>query len=285
VEEYYNASNPEESDILVKIDNIDLQYGYLTDDLLQDLDAQKVMGWLTKGDAPGAGWGADLGFSYEYRPTMDKFHYSANGKDYIDRRQEKYKYRLSLALMDLGKIRYENPSFVKSFALQRANKELRMREFYEAESPDEYTAILNESLDIKPSDSKTVFQSGLPAALNLNFDYNIIGRVYVNATWVQDLRGKYALTMHQPSLLAFTPRFDTKGLTLALPLSVYNNYSVFAVGGMVKAGPFFIGSDNIGGAFNIGKPYGANVYTGLNLSIGQARKKDKKVESKKADKS
>lgn len=112
--------------------------------------------------------------------------------------------------------------------------------------------MLNESLDIGPSDSKTTFQSGLPTALNLNVDYNIVSRFYVNATWIHSLRGKYAVSMHQPSLIAITPRLDTKGLTLALPFSVYNNYSVFAVGGMLKVGPYFIGSDNIGGAFNIG---------------------------------
>lgn len=281
VEEQYNSADPEASDIIVHVDNIDLQYGYLTEDLLQNIDANTVMKWLTGGNAPGKGWGADIGFTYEYRPNMDKYHYSANGQDYIDRQQEKYKYRFSFALMDMGKVRYDNPSFVKSFDLKRTNKQIRLSDFEQAESTEDYTRILNESLDIQPSDSKTAFESGLPMALNMNFDYNITGRVYVNATWIHSLTGKYALSMHQPSLFAITPRLDTKGFTLALPVSMANNYSVFAVGGMVKFGPYFIGSDNIGGAFNIGKPYGANVYSGLSLSIGQGREKDKKAKTKK----
>jgi hypothetical protein len=281
VEEQYNAADPEASDIVVNIDNIDLQYGYITEDPLQNIDAGKILGWLTKGDAPGYGWGGDIGFTYEYRPRMEKFHYSANGQDYIDRQQEKYKFRFSAALMDLGKIRYDNPGYIKSFDLKRTDKVLRLRDFEEAENTEDYTDIINESLDIRPADGKTAFQSGLPTALNLNADFNIKGRFYVNATWIQRLRGKYAVSMHQSSLLALTPRLDTKGFTLALPLSVYNNYSVFAVGGMVKVGPYFIGSDNIGGAFNIGSAYGANVYTGLSFSIGQAKQKDKKVKKKK----
>jgi hypothetical protein len=283
VEEQYNPAAPELSDILIHIDRMDLQYGYLTEDLLQDINANKMLGWLTQGDAPGKGWGADIGFTYEYRPDPEKFRYLANGQDYIDRQKEKYKFRFSFALLDLGKIRYDNPGYIKSFDLKRTNKEIRLRDFEEAENTDDYTRILNESLDIKPDDGKSAFQSGLPTALNLNLDYNIKGRLYVNATWVQSLRDKYAVAMHQPSLVALTPRLDTKGLTLALPLSVYNNYSVFAVGGLVKVGPYFIGSDNIGGAFNVGKPYGANVYTGFNFSIGQVREKDKKVKKKKGE--
>jgi hypothetical protein len=83
--------------------------------------------------------------------------------------------------------------------------------------------------------------------------------------------------MRQNSLVAVIPRFEFKWLELALPLSVQNNYRVFSAGAMVKMGPFFIGSDNIGGAFNIGKPYGANVYSGVSLlAINRARKKEPK---------
>lgn len=281
MEDRYDPGNPEASDKVVKISNVDLQYGYLTEDLLQDLDPQKILGWLTKGDAPGKGWGANIGFTYEYRPDVNKYQYSANGQDYVDRQKDKYKYRVSIALVDLGKIRYTNPNFVRSFNLIRTNKEVLLRDFEGAENTDDYTRVLNESLDIEPSDAKTSFESGLPTAVNLNFDYKLKGPFYVNATWIQSLTGKYAISMHQPSLLAVTPRLDTKGLTVALPFSLNNDYSVFSLGGMFKFGPYFIGSDNIGGAFNIGKPYGANVYTGLSFSIGQAKKKDKKVKMKK----
>lgn len=281
MEEQINDADPESSEVVVKIDQVDFQYGYLTDDLLENVDGASMVGWLFKGVAPGQGWGADLGLSYEYRPNQEQYQYTANGQVYTDRQKEKYKFRFSFALMDLGKIRYDNPAYVKSFDLKRTNKEIHLRDFEEAENTEDYTRILNESLDITPAESKSSFQSGLPTAVNLNFDYHLASRFYVNATWVQSLQNKFAITMHQPSLVAVTPRLDTKGLTIALPLSVYNNYSVFAVGGMVKVGPYFIGSDNIGGAFNLGKPYGANVYTGFSFSLGQAKKKEKKVKPEK----
>lgn len=281
VEEQINDADPENSNVVVHVDQIDFQYGYLTDDLLENVDGASMMGWLFKGDAPGQGWGADIGFTYEYRPNQEKYQYTVNGQEHTDRQKEKYKYRFSFALMDLGKIRYDNPAYVKSFSLKRTNKEIHLRDFEEAENTEDYTRILDESLDITPADRKTSFQSGLPTALNLNFDYHLAGRFYVNAALVQNLQHKYAIAMHQPSLVALTPRLDTKGLTIALPLSYYNNYSVFAVGGMVKVGPYFIGSDNIGGAFNLGKPYGANVYTGFSFSLGQAKKKEKNVKAEK----
>jgi hypothetical protein len=180
VEDRYDPGNPEASDKVVKISNVDLQYGYLTEDLLQDLDPQKILGWLTKGDAPGKGWGANIGFTYEYRPDVNKYQYSANGQDYVDRQKDKYKYRVSIALVDLGKIRYTNPNFVRSFNLIRTNKEVLLRDFDGAENTDDYTRVLNESLDIEPSDAKTSFESGLPTAVNLNFDYKLKGPFYVN---------------------------------------------------------------------------------------------------------
>jgi outer membrane protein OmpA-like peptidoglycan-associated protein len=44
---------------------------------------------------------------------------------------------------------------------------------------------------------------------------------------------------------------------------------------MVKLGPLFVGSDNLMGAFNMGQPFGADVYAGLTMPIFKGRKKDK----------
>jgi outer membrane protein OmpA-like peptidoglycan-associated protein len=66
-----------------------------------------------------------------------------------------------------------------------------------------------------------------------------------------------------------------KWLELSFPLSLMNNYGDFAFGTMLKLGPVFVGSDNIGGFVNSGKPFGTNVYAGMALPIFKGKKKDK----------
>jgi hypothetical protein len=228
------------------------------------------------GDAPGKGWGMDLGFTYEFRPDVEQYKYKVDTILYLDNQKNKYKYRLGISLMDVGGVNYKS-QYARSLSIDRQNVELAPRDLEEAENTAEYAAVLNQAFGIQPTDFKNSFRSGLPTTLNINLDTKVRGRLYVNTTLIQSLRGKGAAAMRQNSLVAVIPRFEFKWLELALPLSVQNNYRVFSAGAMVKMGPFFIGSDNIGGAFNIGKPYGANVYSGVSLlAINRARKKESK---------
>jgi hypothetical protein len=73
--------------------------------------------------------------------------------------------------------------------------------------------------------------------------------------------------MNQPSMFAITPRFESKRLDIALPISLQNGYRNLAFGVNVRVGPFFFGSDNIAGIVNIGNPKGISGYMGLYLPI------------------
>src|SRR5690606_37921465 len=147
---------------------------------------------------------------------------------------------------------YDNPNYVRGYNILRENVQLRLTDFEGAESTDDVADVLNEAFGINPSDRITSFRSGLPTALNVNFDYNLGGPLYVNTTWVQGLRGKEAIAMRQQSLLAITPRAELKYIEAAFPIALQNNYSILTVGAMLKLGPLIVGSDNIGGAFNMG---------------------------------
>ncbi|GEO06600.1 hypothetical protein AAE02nite_42640 [Adhaeribacter aerolatus] len=259
---------------VLEIENINTRYGYVTNDDFSieeitntddPVELARNMGkWLTNGGALGKGWGMDLGFTYEYRPQIDNYKYTIDSVQYLNHRKNKYKYRLGISLMDVGGVRYKSPD-VHSLDISRQRVEIDFRDFEDLEKPEDATEVLNESFGIQPSDIRNSFRTGLPTTLNINLDTRITSRLYVSTTWIQSLRGKTAVAMRQNSLLALTPRLEYKMLELAMPISLHNNYSVFGVGAMVKLGSFFIGSDNIGGALNVGKPYGANVYMGVSL--------------------
>jgi len=263
----------------LELNRIKAKYGYINEEVLEDKETvSDYISMLTGKNSPGKGWGADIGFTYEYRLKWEKYRTQLDGKEVINQRKNKYKYRVGISLMDIGGINYKNSPDLQAYSVERENKTLALQDFEDADGSAEFTEVLNNALDITDADRITSFRAGLPTTLNVNLDYNIAGPLYANAAWIQDLRSKNVIGMHQFSLLAVTPRIEFRTLEIAAPVALQNNYSVLTVGAMLKFGPYFIGSDNIGGALNMGKPYGANVYTGFAFSF--ANKKNQKDKDK-----
>ena len=263
-------------DYVLEIDQINAQYGYLTEDALEDISVSDVANMFTDGNIPGKGWGGDIGFTYEYRPKIEKYRFMMDGEEVVDEQKNKYKFRIGVSLLDVGSIKYKNANQVSGYNVVRENVRLRLSDFDGASDTDEFAEVLRESFNVTDADKISSFTSSLPTALNINVDYHLAGPLYINTTLVQGLKKKDAIGMRQNSLLAVTPRAEMKALELAFPIALQNNYSIFTVGAMVKLGPLFIGSDNIGGAFNMGDPYGANLYAGLSLlPLLKKNKKDK----------
>ena len=73
--------------------------------------------------------------------------------------------------------------------------------------------------------------------------------------------------MNQPSLIAVIPRWESKWLEVSLPISLQNGYRNLAVGLAGRAGPLFVGTDNLPGLLNIGNPKGLNAYFGIFVPI------------------
>ncbi|MDJ1494029.1 DUF5723 family protein [Cytophagaceae bacterium DM2B3-1] len=232
--------------------------------------------WKTKN---GKGLGADIGFTYEYRPDVEKYRYKMDGKDELDGLQNKYKYRIGISLIDIGGLRYNtnyNDSTASaSYAIRRTDVDLSQQEL-ENSTLDNFYPVLNRGLAVGSGDQKNGFRTKLPTALHLNFDYKIKDKLYVNAAWIQSLRTRKAIGMRYNSQFAVTPRFETKHFEFALPLALVNDYQQVTVGAMMRVGSFFfIGSDNLPGLVNLGRPYGMDVYAGIIIAGLHHKKKDK----------
>lgn len=250
---------------IVVFDNINAKYGYVTEDALGEMETSDMLKLLSGRDTPGKGWGADIGFTYEYRPNQEEYRYMMDGEEFVDEESNKYKYRIGVSLLDIGGINYDLTNAVNAYDIQKTNKELKLNDFSTAEDTEEFAAIINEGLDVTAADRSTSFRSGLPTALNLSVDYNLVGPIYLNSTWMQNLRGKNTIGMKQNSLVALIPRFEFKKFEASFPVVLQHNYDVLTFGTMIRFANFFIGSDNIAGVFNIGDTYGASVYAGVTL--------------------
>lgn len=251
---------PSQGQLLVQ--SLDAEFGYSTQ---TPLDGGFTIGKFLGSKIPGHGWGYDLGLVYEYRPWIGEY---TSGGSY-DVEEDKYRFRIGVALLDAGSIRYDDPSNVRGYSVQRTNKRFSEKDFDDVSGSDELVAVLEQKLDLKPSEAKTSFTVGLPTALSLNLDWRLGNEFYVNVAYLRNLHADSDIAVRQPTVLAITPRLSAEGfLELSLPLVFING--AFSPGLALKLGPVFAGTDNLVGVFGSTKtirPYGTDVYAGVVIPV------------------
>lgn len=258
-----NTTRPRRQDLFFR--NAVGTYGTTTSDALNLISFSPE--WLFGNLAAGTGYGFDIGAVYEFRPEFDKYDININGKWRMDGTKNKYLYKISVALIDIGNINYNNPNYVKVTQISESNILIPPGTFNKINSPDRLYNQMNNAFGLNDADYQSSFKTSLPMALSTNFDYKISDKIYLNTTWVQSLTNPKTLGMSQPSMLAVTPRYESKIFDVAMPVALQNGYHNFTIGLAGRAGPLFIGTDNIGGILNIGNPRGISTYFGLFLPI------------------
>ena len=196
------------------------------------------------------------------------------GQRIADPNQNKYKFRVAIAITDIGSIKYKNPSTVKQMDTNRENITFSYASFDQQNSISKALGALNYTLSIQADESFRPFTIGLPTAFNVSFDYLYKKNWYINSRWVQRLGSYDGINIKAQSVLAVTPRYERKWFEVAVPVSVFDNYSNFAVGLGLRAGPLVLGSDNLGGLLSIGKTRGLDFYFNFYAPIFHAKPKN-----------
>ncbi len=240
-------------------------YGTTTSEAIKS--ASFSTDWLFGNLAAGSGYGFDIGAVYEFRPEFDKYDVKVNGKWRMDGTKNKYLYRIGVALIDVGSINYNNPTYVNEIQIAKTNVQIQPATFNKIDSPDRLYYQMNNAFNINQADYQHSFVAALPMALSTNFDYKVSEKIYLNATWIQSLRNPQKMGMNQPSMLAITPRYESRRIDVAVPIALQNGYRNLTFGLAGRIGPFFLGSENLAGIFNIGNPRGISIYMGLFLPI------------------
>jgi hypothetical protein len=249
----------------IRLDNLTAKYGYTEESAFQNI--RPTPAWLL-GDAPaGSGWGMDVGLVYEYRPDHRKYSYRERNERRYDPTKNKYLYRLSLSLLDVGGIRFRNPAYVNHYQIQRQGVLFTENNFVDIAGADDVFDGVNQTLELTDGERQTKFWKTLPTAFHAGLDYKIKERVYVNTVWVQSLTSNRRLTMQVPSVLAVVPRYETKWFEASLPVALADHYSRLTIGAALRLGPVFVGTDHLGGVLNLGNPRGLDFYFGANVPI------------------
>lgn len=274
--------------VSITLKDLDIKYGYAYTNL--DYKPTSLQEILFGKNPAGSGWGVDLGFIYEYRPDYKEFQYRMDNKDQIDNRKNKYKYRLGISLMDVGGIKYNG----SQYGLNKNSRVFTLADtafiarFQETVSGIQNGSGVNAAIDsiIGIADSSSSFTAKLPSTLNLMAEARIFNHFCLNFSLIQALRGKQSIGIRQTSSLALTPRIEYKWIEFSMPILLTYDYTKLQIGSMLRLGPLFIGSDNMGGLFGWTTINGFDIYAGLSIPIhkGKPRDKDKDGISNRKDK-
>ncbi|AXP79294.1 Outer membrane porin F precursor [Mariniflexile rhizosphaerae] len=213
------------------------------------------------------GFGADLGFVYEWRPNhADYTTTNADGASFTRKDKNKYKLKLGLSITDLGSINYKE-ALEETFDITNNVSE------DDIENEDDLNDILNNLYT--QTDSKTGYKTTLPTALHLNADWSFNSKFYVNLNTDFSLVSKNKMNASRISnTVSLTPRFESKWFSFYLPLSVVENNG-FQIGTGLRAGPLYVGSGSILSALTSDNSKGADVYAGIKIPIYQGKPKDR----------
>ena len=256
----------------VQLRSRNLGYGY-TDYRYYERSSFKVAD-LYGSNRLGRGAGLDVGLSYEWRPDFASYNGKLDGQDYTDHTQNKYRLKLALALVDVGLIQYDNPTYAHQSGINGITNvqwgrldTIKYRSLEGLDNLVQRVVVLN--------DRGRKFTSTLPTAIHFTADYRVRSHLYAGLAWTQNVVPLSALGARTVSTLALLPRFEHKYAEVALPVLLTNNYHSLQVGAMLRLGPLTVGSDNLGGLFGTTTLTGYDFYASLGWGILKKRPKDR----------
>lgn len=260
------ALHIDDFDARLQNDQFTLTAGYQRTKVLEEYYRNADISILGN-NALGRGIGADIGFTYEYRPnylrrTYQKYNRKGKNPFFISPRIVRYKYKLSASVLDIGNIDFNHSSLRKeSFAIN-----------YTASVANPDTLKLFQfQKDI--IDSKTFMKStsqqivGLPTTACFTLDYNLMHNWYLNAIYKQNLRDKAkGDNAYNPSSVGISLRKEGDVFSCAVPVRYTPALDIINVGLLAKAGPVFLGTENLQSLFGK-KMYDFSLMFGIVLNF------------------
>lgn len=202
------------------------------------------------------GFGTDIGFVYEYR-TDNSLAASNNNNP---RAFNQYKLKIGLSILDLGSINYKDAEITDYTVNADVNAQDLEDDFIETLENNGTQTTRNESVKIS-----------LPTSLQLNIDYNLHKKFYLNLDVNQSLVSKDAFfNNNRLNLITLTPRYESRIFAAYLPISS-SSLGKTAIGAGIRLGPLVLGSGTL--FSNLSKKSNvANIYAGFKVPIYHKRK-------------
>lgn len=221
------------------------------------------------------GIGFDIGFTYEYRPDFEQQYYEMDGaKRNIRYDINKYKWKVSGSITDLGWVRYMNDStdyynFSNSNVSIDASKLVNVNSI--GGSPFNYIQDEMQAPGIKSVKQVAKMHMNLPTTFHGNFDMNVVKNFYVSYNVSIPLALKSDVTKVSNFFIqSVTPRVEKANWSVMMPFSHMGNgkfYVGFAGRFMFKQFSVFAGSNNMSFFYGQKASMSRNMFVGLSYSV------------------
>ncbi len=239
--------------------------------------------------------GMDVGLVYEFRPDFKQYKYNVDGRRYLNRKdRNKYLFKVGFSLLDVGRLKYKKEynsfnlaaSFTPDYAQRYANGDNSVptnTEWLDVDKASfsflEYVNFVDtlyqryltgrgvEKLDGDPG----YFYTKLPTSFSFQLDVKAYRFIYVNLTTFTGLNQGFRQVpnSHYISNYSITPRFETRWLTVSVPIQ-YNQYQKLNIGLGVRTAFVYFGITNLFSAL-VKDSHGLNIYIGGKLPIFQGK--------------
>lgn len=229
-----------------------------------------------------SGFGGDLGFVYEFRPDHEAYKSGDEGDWQRDR--NKYKFKVGVALLDIGSMKYErdrtrsggyDASITGAERLYLDDLSSRdiddYKQFFESR-PQYFTPVAGSN--------ESNYKVALPTTIQLDVDYHLHRGFYAQLAAQLPMVNDKVYNSRYYSSFTFTPRYEGRAIGFYLPFN-YNSLTRFNAGVSLRMGPLFIGSGSLITAV-LGDSKQADVHFGIHIA-GLHKNKSRKAKKDSAD--
>ncbi len=219
-------------------------------------------------------FGFDAGLVYEYRGNLKNFRYIRNDdeRSYTEDRRDlnKYIFKLGVSILDAGRFTFNKPANVNSFSANINNWDLKNANYG---SLDEFDTALASRVTANANDPRK-YSVYLPTALSVQADIRFVKGLFLNMMSYQPLKlgNSDGIRFNNYGYYAITPRYERRHFGIYVPYSIakrneFSGDKDNALGITLRAGPFFIGSSNLGTMAFKKQLRSADVHLGLKVGI------------------
>lgn len=245
---------PDDSTMIVN--NMDAEYGISVP--LDYTTNEFVSGNWVK----GGGFGFDFGVTYTR--TL-KSSYSQYIRRPCEARYDDYLYRIGVALLDIGRIRFRDNAAL--YAIDDRSSywydvnELQFNNIQWFSDTVSYRFYGDPSASYRDNEIKV----WLPSALSIQFDYHYAGPWYVNTSLIWGFRVSKS-SIKRPAVLSVTPRYEKDWFEASLPITLYDWY-LPRIGLALRFYGVTIGTEKLGQFFKISDFTGMDLYFAVKIQL------------------
>jgi uncharacterized protein DUF5723 len=219
----------------------------------------------------GSGIGLDIGAVFVKKKKMDMNQW--RGGKLCSQKYSEYLYRIGVSILDIGRVKYSTNTQLHSFedvsqywvdidTLGFDNLNTFMEQISNTFYGDPGASLKSNTIKV-----------GLPTALSVQADVNVVKHIYVGGFWIHPIRIN-STSLRRPAQLAVVPRYESKYFELSVPISVYE-YVYPRIGISARFYFFTIGTERLGTYIGMADMNGLDIYASIKIGINKGSCKSK----------